>query len=1206
MSAIETSVSRMASRATAALAGVFTVGAIIDMGRKALDTADALGTAAEKAQMSVEQFSALAYAAKQSDVPMDALETSIKKLSESIALAGGGNEKFMDTFKRLGVSVKDSRGQVRDTHAVLEDVASAFAKAKDGPEKVAVAMQLMGRSGEAAIPLLNKGAAAIVRLEADAERLGKTMDAQTAAAANQFHKDLDTLTDSSAALARTLAGTLLPPLDDILKSMIEGKREAGLYGAAVQGIAALFFQISNASDTMDQQLAKVNKQITETRKNISQPQPSKFFDEFSGADTKSVEELNKDLQDLIATRDKLQKQLSDRDNQAQGTRAILGQEEARKKRLAASNDAAKRYAAELEALYNRLDNTTESVNAKFWHELTTLDGEFQKGTMTVEQYRARVEELIKQTSYARQVTQQQEEAQRSLRQENQAGFELMLKLKNAHDNALTSFEGEVEQIEFETQTMGLNNAERQVALGLRRLEKSLVDTSAAEIQNYAQRLRDSIATQEQMRDQLSIWSDLADKAAAFGKSLLDGPRAAIQSLRSIVKQFAADLIGIFAKRWILQLGASLLGGAGGTLANAAGTVGQGTVAGAVGNTLGGFLGSLGGSLLTGAGGMIGGSSFGAGLTYAGSAGVFAGAAELGGAGSLAFQLGSALPVLGAVVAGIYLLAKAFGDKGENWKGQLAFGSSATAYTSTGPFGTQGFSTLQGDDALNRQIQAFMSNTAAIDKIIAGTLTASQIQQITQNLNGVDTTRNDGQPGEFAFGKGDGTAGEQLSLEFLQHKYGIVFDTIDKTFAETIRHWTGTASDLATQITTEASILAAIPQVHLKGLDMDALRGFQTQGETIDQTFQRIAQSVAQFDSAFTADADKLSTAQTQVSDTFASLGIAVPDSTKSFYELVHSIDVSTEAGRTLVEQLLQVAPAFLTVQNAAAQAVDTFNAIAGQLSPSFGQANSRSTLEAAVQAWMNLTPANQNGWTVNSTIGNIGSLISSGQIGSALTYAQSLGGNAVEVLNQMLSAYAAWTSSMNSSTSAAGNFTSSVNGASSAVDNLSSSVSGAKAGIKDWLKGLFLDSNLSPLTPEQRLDFAHSQYTDDLMRAQKGDQGAIGQLATLAQAYLTEAKAFYGPSSQYESIFAAVTMQTGKVAGFSLSGNTSAADMKAGFGSVVDAIKALAVLTGQSNDLSTSTNSLLAQLLGGLGKNSKLIKSTGDSMKVAALGEPSF
>jgi hypothetical protein len=287
-----------------------------------------------------------------------------------------------------------------------------------------------------------------------------------------------------------------------------------------------------------------------------------------------------------------------------------------------------------------------------------LDGEFQKGAMTVDQYRARVEELIKQTAYGRQVTQQQEEAQRSLRQETQAGFELMLKLKTAHDNAITSFQNEVEQVEFETQTLGMNNAEREVALQLRRLEKSLVDTNADEIQKYAQRLRESIQAQEEIRAQLSTWTDLADKAAQFGKSLLDGPQAAIQSLRSIVKQFAADLIGIFAKRWILQLGASLLGGAGGTLANAAGTVGQGTVAGAVGNTLGGFLGSLGGSLLTGAGGMIGGS-FGAGLTYAGSAGVFAGAAELGGAGSLAFQLGSALPVLGAVVAGIYLLAKAF-------------------------------------------------------------------------------------------------------------------------------------------------------------------------------------------------------------------------------------------------------------------------------------------------------------------------------------------------------------------------------------------------------------------------------------------------------------------------------------------------------------------------------------------------------------------
>jgi uncharacterized phage infection (PIP) family protein YhgE len=210
---------------------------------------------------------------------MEALQTSLKKLSESIALAGSGNDKYLGTFQRLGVSVRDSNGQIRDTHDVLNDVADAFAKAKDGPEKVAVAMQLMGKSGENAIPLLDKGAAAIAQLEAEASKLGKTISTETAVSASQFNHDLDKLTDSSAILARSLTGTAPAAAERHRESDDRRpKREAGLYGAAVAGLAEIFFQMSGSSDTMARPAREAERDIKLTRDNLDHAKNPRWFE----------------------------------------------------------------------------------------------------------------------------------------------------------------------------------------------------------------------------------------------------------------------------------------------------------------------------------------------------------------------------------------------------------------------------------------------------------------------------------------------------------------------------------------------------------------------------------------------------------------------------------------------------------------------------------------------------------------------------------------------------------------------------------------------------------------------------------------------------------------------------------------------------------------------------------------------------------------
>src|ERR1043166_334800 len=114
----------------------------------------------------------------------------------------------------------------------------------------------------------------------------------------------------------------------------------------------------------------------------------------------------------------------------------------------------------------------------------------------------------------------------------------------------------------------------------------------------------------------------------------------------------------------------------------------------------------------------------------------------------------------------------------------------------------------------------------------------------------------------------------------------------------------------------AGVLRALPALGLN-IDVAGLRALAQNGESIGQTFQRLAQTMASFDDSFMTDAQKLAKAQKEVADGFAALGIAIPADRTAFYDLVHGLDLTTEAGRAMFTALMALAPAFLITANAA-------------------------------------------------------------------------------------------------------------------------------------------------------------------------------------------------------------------------------------------------------------------------------------------------
>lgn len=201
--------------ATATAAGL----GLLAMAKSAIDAADHLNDLAKATGISTENLSQLQFAAEQSGTDLEGLSTGLRKLAKNAIEAAGGSKGLAEAFGRIGVSVTDSNGRVKDTEALLGDVADAFSQYADGAGKSALAQELFGKTGTALIPFLNNGKRGIKELKEEADRLGLTLSGKTATAADEFNDKLNKLQFAAKGLGLRVAEELLPALNGIVDAL---------------------------------------------------------------------------------------------------------------------------------------------------------------------------------------------------------------------------------------------------------------------------------------------------------------------------------------------------------------------------------------------------------------------------------------------------------------------------------------------------------------------------------------------------------------------------------------------------------------------------------------------------------------------------------------------------------------------------------------------------------------------------------------------------------------------------------------------------------------------------------------------------------------------------------------------------------------------------------------------------------------------------
>lgn len=185
----------------AAAAGAGVVKLVTDTAAKAEGLVD-LST---KTGVTVEALQELGYIGEQVGTDLDTMTGSYSRLIRSMA-----NDNLAESFAGIGVSVKDSSGQLRDAQTVFMETITALGKIPNETERDALAMELFGKSAMELNPLIETSAEEFETLRQEAHKVGAVMDTESVNAAAAFQDQLDSLKMGLQGTAMEVGAAFLP------------------------------------------------------------------------------------------------------------------------------------------------------------------------------------------------------------------------------------------------------------------------------------------------------------------------------------------------------------------------------------------------------------------------------------------------------------------------------------------------------------------------------------------------------------------------------------------------------------------------------------------------------------------------------------------------------------------------------------------------------------------------------------------------------------------------------------------------------------------------------------------------------------------------------------------------------------------------------------------------------------------------------------
>ena len=197
------------------------VGGLTAMASKVAANCDEIDKMSQKLGMSRQGYQEWDYVLSQAGMDINSLQGGIKTLTKNMDAVTEGNKTATENFKKLGLSVYDNTGKLKDQETMFNETIVALQNMEDGTEKSRLAQELFGKQGQELLPLINGEAGSIDELKEKAHELGMVMGDEAIDAGVSFTDTLDTLKRAGTGLFNSIAGSLMPVVEEFANMVID-------------------------------------------------------------------------------------------------------------------------------------------------------------------------------------------------------------------------------------------------------------------------------------------------------------------------------------------------------------------------------------------------------------------------------------------------------------------------------------------------------------------------------------------------------------------------------------------------------------------------------------------------------------------------------------------------------------------------------------------------------------------------------------------------------------------------------------------------------------------------------------------------------------------------------------------------------------------------------------------------------------------------
>lgn len=252
---------------------------------KAGQLADDLNTLASTTGLSTKQLQEFQYASELIDVSVDTLAGALKKTTSSMASAQDGTGATAEAFKKLGVSVTNADGSLRNNNDVFNETIRALASVGNETERDALAMQIFGKSATELNPLIEGGIDTLEQMSKQANELGLVLSQEALDGANAFNDQLDILKANGQktfqVIGTEIAGQLAPAMEkvneytmEVIKSLTSAMETGGIEGLVEELSNQVGDMLSKAMEKLPEVaelgVSMIQKLLEGIKKNASQ------------------------------------------------------------------------------------------------------------------------------------------------------------------------------------------------------------------------------------------------------------------------------------------------------------------------------------------------------------------------------------------------------------------------------------------------------------------------------------------------------------------------------------------------------------------------------------------------------------------------------------------------------------------------------------------------------------------------------------------------------------------------------------------------------------------------------------------------------------------------------------------------------------------------------------------------------------------------